>query len=127
MADLQAGRIDPRIVAVLAKLADGHVITVGAMCSDLPKFTTGGSISNNYLGRGVEIVAIDGVAIGPSHLVARELTGGLASLHPTYRPDEIGSPWPINGPGYFTDAAHQDHVHVAFESPIDPFWTPPPG
>jgi hypothetical protein len=34
VADLQAGRIDPRIVAVLTKLAEAHALTVGAMCSD---------------------------------------------------------------------------------------------
>jgi hypothetical protein len=45
VADLQAGRIDPRIVAVLTKLAGDHTLTVSAMCSDGPKFTAGGSVS----------------------------------------------------------------------------------
>ena len=42
-----------------------------------------------------------------------------------YRPDEIGSPFAISGPGYFTDAAHQDHVHLGFKTEIDPDWKPP--
>jgi hypothetical protein len=66
VADIRAGRIDPRIVAVLTKLGER-----------------------------------------------------------SYRPDEIGTPWAIAGPGYFTDAAHQDNIHVAFKQPIDPWWTPP--
>jgi hypothetical protein len=125
ISDLLAGRIDPRVVAVLAKLADTHALIVSAMCSDAPKFTSGGSISTHYLGRGVDIAAIDGVPVGPSNLDAREVAASLASLDASYRPDEIGSPWAIAGPGYFTDAGHQDHVHAGFKQPIAPTWTPP--
>ena len=42
-----------------------------------------------------------------------------------YRPDEIGTPWAISGPGYFTDAGHQDHLHLGFKTEIDPNWKPP--
>src|SRR6185503_2026686 len=41
IADLKAGRIDPRVVAVLTKLSEDHKITVSCMCSDHSKFTTG--------------------------------------------------------------------------------------
>jgi hypothetical protein len=125
VADIRAGRIDPRIIAVLTTLAHAHTITVSAMCSDHPKFTTSASISNHYYGRGVDIAAIDGVPVTPSNATAREVTGGLSSLHPSYRPDEVGSPWAISAPGYFTDAANQDKIHIAFERPIDPSWRPP--
>jgi hypothetical protein len=125
VADLRAGRIDPRVVAVLTKLAEAHRITVSSMCSDHPKFTSGGSISNNYLGRGADIAAIDGVPVNAGNATAREVAGGLSSLHPSYRPDEVGTPWVINAPGHFTDAAHQQMIHVAFKRPIDPWWTPP--
>jgi hypothetical protein len=125
VADLRAGRIDPRIVAVLTKLAEAHRITVSAMCSDHPKFTSGASISNNYLGRGADIAAIGGLPVNVHNATAREVATGLSSLHPSYRPDEIGTPWAIAGPGYFTDAAHQEMIHVAFKKPIDPWWAPP--
>jgi hypothetical protein len=125
IADLQAGRIDPRIVAVLTRLAGAHTITVTAMCSDYPKFTSGGTITRNYLGRGVEIGAIDGVAASAGNLTAREVAVDLASFDTSYRPDEVGSPFPIALPGYFTDAGTQDHLHIAFKQPIDPSWTPP--
>ena len=123
-ADLRAGRIDPRIVALLTKLVQAHRILVSAMCSDHPKFTSGGSISNNYLGRGADIAAIDGLPVKASNATAREVAVGLASLPSSYRPNEIGTPWAITGPGYFTDAAHQQMIHVAFKTPIDPWWTP---
>jgi hypothetical protein len=73
----------------------------------------------------MDIAAIDGLPVKPANATAREVAVGLASLHPGYRPDEIGTPWAIAGPGYFTDAAHQDKIHVAFKRPIDPWWTPP--
>jgi hypothetical protein len=120
VADLRAGRIDPRIVAVLTKLTEAHRITVSTMCSDHPKFTSGGSISNNYLGRGADIAAIDGQPVNAGNATAREVAAGLSSLPASYRPDEIGTPWAISAPGYFTDAAHQQMIHVAFKKPIDP-------
>jgi hypothetical protein len=125
VADLKAGRIDPRIVAVLTRLARTHVVTVKAMCSDHPKFTAGGSLSMHYLGRGVDIGAIDGVAVNAGNPAARDLALGLSALDPSYRPDEIGSPFVIAGPGYFTDASTQDNLHIAFKQPIAPSWTPP--
>jgi hypothetical protein len=125
VADIRAGRIDPRIIAVLTKLSETHRITVSAMCSDHPKFTSGGSVSNHYFGRGADIAAIDGRPIGPANATAREVASSLAAFDPSYRPDEIGTPWAIPGPGYFTDAASQDKIHVAFKQPIDPGWTPP--
>jgi hypothetical protein len=124
VADMQAGRIDPRIVAVLAKLAEAHVLTVSAMCSDHPKFTAGGTISQHYLGRGVDIAAIDGVPVSPANPTALDVALSLSSLEAGYRPDEVGSPFAIPRPGYYTDAGTQDHLHIAFKQPIDPSWTP---
>jgi cell wall-associated NlpC family hydrolase len=46
-------------------------------------------------------------------------------LNPDYRPNEIGSPFAIGGPGYFTDAAHQNHIHVGFKQEISADWKPP--
>jgi cell wall-associated NlpC family hydrolase len=125
IADIKAGRIDPRVVAVLTKLSHEHKITVSCMCSDHPKFTTGGSISNHHHGRGLDIAAVDGVPVNSSNFDAREIATELQSFDGDIRPNEIGSPWAIAGPGYFTDAGHQDHLHVGFKDPIDPNWKPP--
>ena len=55
------------------------------------------------------------------------MTSRLVSLRwmPAIARTEIGSPFPINAPGYFIDASTQDNVHIAFTQPIDPSWTPP--
>jgi hypothetical protein len=124
-ADIRAGRIDPRIIAVLTKVAETHRITVSAMCSDHPKFTSGASVSNHYFGRGVDIAAVDGSPVSVGNTAALAVTSGLSSLDASYRPDEVGSPWVFSRPGYFTDADSQDKIHVAFKHPIDPAWTPP--
>jgi hypothetical protein len=126
IADIRAGRIDPRVVAVLTTLSRTHRITVSAMCSDHPKFTSGGSVSTHYYGRAMDIAAVDDVPVTVTNAKAREVAGGLSSLDRSYRPDEVGSPWAISAPGYFTDAANQDKIHVGFKQPIDPSWTPPP-
>ena len=123
--DIKEGRIDPRVIAVLTKLSSEHKITVSCMCSDHSQFTAGGSVSNHYYGRGLDIAAIDGEIVGPGSPLAREVASELSTLDENYRPNEIGSPFAINGAGYFTDAAHQNHLHVGFKQAITPDWTPP--
>ena len=127
VADVKAGRIDPRVIAVLTKLSESHKITVSCMCSDHPELTTGGSVSNHHLGRGADIAAIDGAPVNATSPLARDVATELGALSSSYRPDEVGTPWAIAAPGYFTDADHQDHLHVGFKQAIDPAWTPPAG
>ena len=95
------------------------------MCSDHAKFTAGGSVSNHHFGRGMDIGAIDGEIVGPGSPLAREVASELSTLDPEHRPNEIGSPFAIAGHGYFTDAAHQNHMHVGFKQEITADWKPP--
>ena len=126
VADIKAGRIDPRIVGVLTKLSQDHKIVVSCMCSDHPRLTTGGSVSNHTYGRGLDIASIDGEIVSPGSALAREVASELSQFDPAIRPDEIGSPFAISAPGYFTDAAHSNHIHVGFKQAITPDWKPPP-
>ena len=96
------------------------------MISDHDKITTGGSVSNHFYGRAVDIATVDGQPVGPGNQAARELAMALSSLDPSIRPSEIGSPWALPGAAYFTDGAHQNHLHIAFDDPIAPSWQPPP-
>ncbi len=124
-ADLSAGRIDPRVVAVLARVAGSHTIVVGPISSDHSKFDPSGQISNHYWGRAADILAVEGAPVSPSNVTSYAVALSLGSLPMSIRPSEIGSPWPITGPGYFTDGAHQDRLHVGFDEPIARTWTPP--
>ena len=125
IADIKAGKIDPRVIAAMTKLSEDHKITVTCMCSDHSRSTAGGSISNHSLGRGLDIGTIDGEIVRPNSAAARELASELSQLPEEYRPNEIGSPFAISGPGYFTDAAHQDHIHFGFKQEISKDWRPP--
>ena len=49
----------------------------------------------------------------------------LSRLDPSIRPTEIGSPWALAGAAYFTDGAHQNHLHIGFDDPIEPGWAAP--
>ena len=111
---------------MLTKLSQEHKITVSCMCSDHPKFTAGGSVSNHYL-RPRRGHRRDRRRDRRPRQPARARGGVRAArARPaTYRPDEIGSPFAITGPGYFTDAAHQNHIHIGFKTEIDPDWKPP--
>ena len=89
--------------------------------------TTSGFVSNHTYGRGLDIASIDGEIVGPGSALAREVASELSDFPPSIRGDEIGSPFAISGPGYFTDAAHQNHIHVGFKTEITPDWKQRPG
>ena len=67
----------------------------------------------------IDIVSVDGQPVGPGNVAARDLVTEIAALDPSLRPSEIGTPWPIESQGFFTDPAHQNRLHLAFSSPAD--------
>ena len=69
------------------------------------QFTSGGSVSNHYVGRGLDIATVDGEIVRPNSIASRELAEALADLPESIRPTEVGTPWPIDAPGFFTDGA----------------------
>src|SRR5919106_5819218 len=125
IADLKAGRIDPRVVSVLTEVAKKHDITISAMASDHDQYTAGGSVSNHYYGRAFDISVVDGQPVNPGNAAAQELATSLDSLPESIRPSEVGSPWALPGSADFSDAAHQNHVHIGFDDEISRDWRPP--
>src|SRR3954451_20392713 len=125
--DFESGKMDPRVAAVILKLAEKHKLTITSTFSDHPVDTAGGSVSNHTLGRGLDIGAIDGRPVNADNPVARELAAELSTLDASIRPTEVGTPFPISDPAFFTDADHQDHIHIAFDDPIGKDFKSPPG
>jgi hypothetical protein len=123
--DFAKGRMDPRLGTILLRLAENHRITLSATTSDHPQNTAGGSPSNHWYGRAVDIATVDGEIVRPNSAAGRRLATELTRIDPSIRPDEIGSPWAITAPGFFTDGDHQDHIHVAFDEAIGREWRPP--
>jgi hypothetical protein len=122
-ADLSAGRVDGRVVAVLLALARDHTITVTSLVTGHPRCAVTGqahrpgcTVSNHYLGRGADIAVLDGVAISAGHPSVVDVMDQLAALPEPFRPDEIGGPIDTGQPGVFTNTFHADHIHVGWDS-----------
>jgi hypothetical protein len=116
-ADLASGRVDPRLVSMLTALTKEHKIGLSVVITGHDQYTSGGSVSNHFVGRGLDIASVDGEIVRASSIASRELAEALTDLPESIKPTEVGTPWPIGEPGFFTDGAHQDHLHIAFDDP----------
>ncbi len=115
--DLLAGRVDPRVTAVLLAAAARAPVSVWVFKTGHSYYTVHGTVSNHSFGRAVDIGTVDGEPVSRSNASARALALALGRLPAGARPTEIGTPWKIDAPGYFTDSGHQDHLHVGFDDP----------
>jgi hypothetical protein len=114
-ADLSAGIVDGRIVALLTLLLDRHTLAVSVFKTGHSEYVAGTDrISNHYYGRAADIYSIDSEIVTPTSRAARTLVGELAALTGLLAPDEVGSPFDLPQRGFFTNADHQDHVHVGY-------------
>jgi hypothetical protein len=114
-SDLESGVVDQRLAALLEALASQWEIGISVFKTGHSMFTASGSVSLHYSGRAADIYIVNGVAVSDSNHDARTLVEWVNSLTGPGRPSEIGSPFPVRGPGAWTDAAHDDHVHVGFD------------
>jgi hypothetical protein len=124
-ADFQTGRVDPRLVSMLTSLTKEHKIGLSVVITGHDQFTSGGSVSNHFVGRGLDIASVDGEIVRANSFKSRELAEALVDLPESIRPTEVGTPWAINAPGFFTDGGHQDHLHIAFDDPPPAGFVPP--
>jgi hypothetical protein len=116
--DLVAGRVDPRLTDVLASAARIAPISISVFQTGHSYLTVNGSVSNHSFGRAADIATVGGEAVSPSNETAKTLALALAQLPELIRPTEIGSPWQVDDPAYFTDGDHQDHLHVGFDTTV---------
>lgn len=123
-ADLEAGIVDPRVVALLTLLLERHTLAVSSLRSGHsvcigggdPTTRPGCTISLHHYGRAVDIYSIDDELVSPGSRVARTLVEELAAFAAPLAPSEVGSPFDLPRPGYFTNADHHDHVHVGYRT-----------
>lgn len=115
-SDVAAGIVDPRLVAVLAAVAQRHVLAVSVMKTGHSKHVAGTNrVSNHYCGQAADVFLVDDVRVSRASPSARMLVEWLRALPDPVRPTEVGQPWPdLVGGGFFTDRAHQGHVHIGF-------------
>ena len=117
-SDLAAGRVDARVTALLLEAAARVPIAVTVFQTGHSYYTVNGSVSNHSFGRAVDIGMVGGAAVSSSNAAARDLALAFGRLAGPLRPSEIGTPWTIDEPGYFTDGNHRDHLHVGFDDPL---------
>ena len=86
---LASGSADPRLLSVLSNAVSHHTIVLG----------DAESVVDPVHAQAVDIVAVDGQPVGPANVAARDLITEIAALDPSVRPNEIGTPWPIESPG----------------------------
>lgn len=116
--DIQAGRVDTRVLALLAGLARSHRVSVTVLATGHPPnvFETRNR-SNHTAGRAVDVWALDGRPV----IDQRQPDGPLAELARTMLSQgvtELGGPWDLDGPGgaSFANTVHQDHLHLGFDA-----------
>lgn len=117
--DVSAQRVDRRVLAVLLVLATRHRLgSVGPFVSGHSEFVAGTDRPSNHAsGRAVDLPWIDGAPVSPANAAALVVAEEIAGLAAVLRPDELGSPWPLDIAGVesFT-AGHHDHIHYGFDA-----------
>jgi hypothetical protein len=115
--DIEMGRIDRRVLAVLEFLAEnGMNPTVTALECGHSTYTTSGNVSYHSMGSAVDIAAINGVPI-----LGHQEPGGVTdravrlilTLQGAMVPAELISLLDLGGPS-FAMGDHDDHIHVGY-------------
>ncbi len=116
-ADIEAGRIDVRVLAVIGYLADTFgTVTVSSLDTGHRLYARPGVVSAHIYGRAVDIASLDGTPIAgnqePGGLTEHAVRA-LLLLPPELRPLQVISLLGLGGPS-FPLADHADHIHVGF-------------
>jgi Transglycosylase SLT domain len=115
--DIRAGRVDRRVLATLAYLAEsGLEPTVTSLECGHGYYTSSGNVSHHSSGNAVDIAAVNGIPI-----LGHQEPGGiteqtvrrLMQLQGTMAPAQIISLLELGG-ATFAMADHADHIHVGF-------------
>lgn len=116
-ADWLSGQLDPRIYALLISwINTGQSVSVSVFRTGHSQYTSGGSVSNHWLWRGVDIWKVNGELVRAGCAGCQAM--GQWILGQPNRTTELGSPWFSNAvlPGVtFTDSAHWNHIHVGWD------------
>jgi len=116
--DVAAGRIDRRVLAALAYLAEsGLSPTVTSLRCGHSYMTKSGNVSEHSSGNAVDISRINGVPIlghQESGGVADQAVRRLMLLQGTMAPHQVISLLSIGGPT-MAMSDHADHIHVGFQ------------
>ncbi len=116
--DVERGLVAEPVLSALNTIAETSSVRVTAFATGHPVevFDTD-RVSNHTEGRAVDVWAVDGATVFDQRSETSPLLGLVDALLAT-GVSELGSPWDVDGPGgaSFTNAVHQDHLHVGFDA-----------
>jgi hypothetical protein len=116
--DYASPRLDRRVRQLLAAVAARWRVRVSCLHAGHSWYVAGTTrVSNHSAWRAVDLDQVDGRPVGPPNQAARDLAGWIGRGGAGVRPSEVGSPWDFGRRPWFTNAAHQDHLHVGFDGP----------
>jgi hypothetical protein len=117
-ADYRSPRLDRRVRRLLMAVPARHRIRVSCLRTGHSWFVKSTRrVSNHSVWRGVDVDQVDGRPVSPANAAARRLAVWIGQGRAGVQPSEVGSPWTFGGRPWFTDAAHQGHLHVGFAGP----------
>jgi murein DD-endopeptidase MepM/ murein hydrolase activator NlpD len=116
--DIEAGKIDRRILAVLEYLrSKGFTLRISALECGHGYLTESGNVSEHSTGDAVDIAEIDGVNVtghqGPGTLV-HQLIEDVLQLQGPMQPHQVISLEDFPGEVSFAEPSHFDHVHIGY-------------
>ncbi len=116
-SDLEAHRIDVRVVVLVLYLAERHEsVTVSSLFSGHRKYSRPGVISAHTYGQAVDIAAVGGTSVlGNSQPggMTEEAVRSVLLLPAELQPQQVISLLGLGGPS-FPLADHGDHIHVGY-------------
>jgi hypothetical protein len=116
-SDIEAGRVNVRILALIAYLAEAHgQVTVSCLISGHRLYARPGVVSAHIYGLAADISALDGTSIfghqQPGSVTERAVRNILL-LPAELQPRQVISLIGMGGPS-FPLANHDDHIHVGY-------------
>jgi len=117
--DYASPRLDRRVHELLAAVAAHHRIRVSCIRTGHSWYVRGTRrVSNHAVWRAVDLDMVDGRPVSPANQAAHQLARWIGQGRAGVQPSEVGSPWGFGAARpWFTDAGHQDHLHVGFAGP----------
>ena len=115
--DLEAGRIDVRVVVLLGYLTERHEsLTVSSLFSGHRKFARAGVVSAHTYGHAVDIAAVGELSIAGNQQpggITESAVRSVLLLPAELQPQQVISLLGLGGPS-FPLRDHGDHIHVGF-------------
>ena len=115
--DLEAGRIDVRVVVLLNYLVERHEsITVSSLFSGHRMFSRPGVVSAHMYGHAVDVAAVGGTSIAGNQQpgsITEDAVRSVLLLPAELQPRQVISLLGLGGPS-FPLRDHGDHIHVGF-------------